>query len=501
MTLRARLAVAYLAAAVAVVAMGAAVVLTQRHYLMDQVDDRLLAAAAPVARIDPFGPPAADRPAPTVPSEQPPEGSDPNTTGMLNALWIGQVDAQGNLRTLPSVFDQGNVPDVDAEDLLRAPPGEPFTVGSTTGSAGFRLLVLPVRPAESGSGAPSSGAPGGPLPGSVAPRVAFGAPLEDLEAAVDRLVAVVLWGGGGILAVLAISGWWVWRLGLRPIRDMTAAADRIAAGDRDLLVPGATEGTEAGRLAEALNTMLDSRRRSEEQLRRFVGDASHELRTPLTSVRGYAELYQRGALSESSDLDDAMRRILAESERMAVLIDDLLLLARLDQGRPLEVGPVDLAAVLDDAGADARAISPQRSVTVEVPRPLMVIGDEHRLRQVVAGLVANALVHTDAAVHLRGWVDPDGRVGASVRDEGPGMDARTAEQAFDRFFRGDPARSRHTGGSGLGLAIARSVVEAHGGRIELHSAPHEGCTVELHLPGVSSSEQVEPGASAGTVQL
>jgi two-component system OmpR family sensor kinase len=253
-------------------------------------------------------------------------------------------------------------------------------------------------------------------------------------------------------------------------------------------------------LAHALNAMIEARHRNEEQLRRFVGDASHELRTPLTSVRGYAELYQRGALGDAADLDDAMRRILQESDRMAVLVDDLLLLARLDQGRPLDERSVDLAAVLDDVAADARAVSPQRPVTVDVPRPLMVLGDEHRLRQVVAGLVANALVHTDAPVHLRGWADPGGGVGASVSDDGPGMDARTAEHAFDRFFRGDPARSRHTGGSGLGLAIARSVVEAHGGRIDLRSAPGQGCTVELHLPAASSPEPAASAVVAGTVQ-
>jgi two-component system OmpR family sensor kinase len=185
---------------------------------------------------------------------------------------------------------------------------------------------------------------------------------------------------------------------------------------------------------------------------------------------------------------------------MAVLVEDLLLLARLDQGRPLSLAPLDLAAVLEDAAADARAVSPRRQVSVEVPHPLVVTGDEHRLRQVVAGLVGNALVHTDAPVHLRAGVEPGGGASVWVRDEGPGMDARTAQHAFDRFYRGDPARSRHTGGSGLGLAIARSVVEAHGGRIALRSSPGQGCTVELHLPAEPPTAPVASATPAGTVQ-
>jgi two-component system OmpR family sensor kinase len=394
-------------------------------------------------------------------------------------MWVAEVSPGGELRTLPSVLGPDDAPEVDGARLSGAPLGVPFTVASTDGGAGFRVLVQP---------------------GGAGPRLAFATPLDDTDAAVRRLTTVLLWGGLGILTVLGLSGWWVWRLGLRPIREMTDAAERMAHGDRDLRVPVATAGTEAAMLADALNAMIEARHRNEEQLRRFVGDASHELRTPLTSVRGYAELYQRGALGDPADLDDAMRRILQESDRMAVLVEDLLLLARLDQGRPLDAGPVDLAAVLDDAAADARAVSPQRPVSVDVQRPLMVLGDENRLRQVVAGLVANALVHTDAAVHLRGWPDRDGTVGVSVRDEGPGMDARTAEHAFDRFFRGDPARSRHTGGSGLGLAIASSVVEAHGGRVSLRSAPGEGCTVELHLPGGSSFGPAASGTPAGTVQ-
>lgn len=466
MTLRSRLAVVYAVAVVAVVVTGATVVLTQRQYLMDQVDSRLRGAAAPVVRADPFGAPG------------------PVVAGPANTLWVGEVDPRGELRTLPSVLDEGDAPDVTGAELLRSPLGEPFTVGSESGGSGYRMLVAQPLPA----GSPPPSEPGDPEgqtlqpSGPAGPRMAFALPLEDLDSAVGRLAAVLGWGALGILAVLALSGWWVWRLGLRPIREMTAAADRIAAGGHDLGVPVAPAGTEAGALAVALNQMLESRRRSEEQLRRFVGDASHELRTPLTSVRGYAELYERGALGDPGDLDDAMRRILAESDRMAELIEDLLLLARLDQGRPLELGPVDLGAVLEDLASDARAVDPDRDIGVEVEGSADVVGDENRLRQVLAGLVSNALVHTDAPIHLRARMCSPGWACVEVVDQGPGMEEDTARRAFDRFYRGDPARSRHTGGSGLGLAIARSVVEAHGGGISLRTAPGRGCCVEIRLP-------------------
>jgi two-component system OmpR family sensor kinase len=476
MTLRTRLVSVYALAVLAVLAMGVAVVLTQRNYLLDQIDDQLRAAAAPMVRLDPF------QPAPGSTEPLPPR---PDRPGVVTTMWVAEVDAAGELRALSSVLSPADEPSVEGAELLDAPLGVPFSVPSSDGGAGFRMLVLQA----------GEGEPGGP-----GPRLAFAMPLDDTEAAIGRLTTVVLWGGLGILTVLGLSGWWVWRLGLRPIREMTDAAERMAQGAPDLRVPTATEGTEAAMLADALNAMLEARQRNEEQLRRFVGDASHELRTPLTSVRGYAELYQRGALEERADLDDAMRRILSESDRMAVLVEDLLLLARLDQGRPLSLAPLDLAAVLEDAAADARAVSPRRQVSVEVPHPLVVTGDEHRLRQVVAGLVGNALVHTDAPVHLRAGVEPGGGASVWVRDEGPGMDARTAQHAFDRFYRGDPARSRHTGGSGLGLAIARSVVEAHGGRIALRSSPGQGCTVELHLPAEPPTAPVASATPAGTVQ-
>jgi two-component system OmpR family sensor kinase len=463
----------YALAVLAVVAMGVAVVLTQSDYLIDQVDAQLRAAAVPMVRLDPLQQAGAAPPPQPLPGPQ----------GFLSTMWMAEVDDAGELSVLPSVLDPADSPLVEGAEVLAAPLGEPFEVPSTDGAAGFRMLVLRGNVPGEGQADPEAVA--------TSRRLAFAMPLDDTDAAIGRLGAVVLLGGLGILVVVGLSGWWVWRLGLRPIRDMTVAAEAMAQGSNELRVPGAPDGTEAAMLADALNAMLDARQRNEERLRRFVGDASHELRTPLTSVRGYAELYQRGAMQKRSDVDDAMGRILSESERMAVLIDDLLLLARLDQGRPLGSEPVDLTTLVEDVAYDARAVSPGRPITVDVPGPLVVQGDERRLRQVVAGLVNNALVHTDSAVHLRARMGPAGGVEVSVHDDGPGMDPDTAEHAFDRFYRGDPARSRHTGGSGLGLAIARSIVEAHGGRIGLRSSPGQGCSVDMWLPERPSGEPDE----------
>jgi two-component system OmpR family sensor kinase len=218
-------------------------------------------------------------------------------------------------------------------------------------------------------------------------------------------------------------------------------------------------------------------------LRRFIADASHELRTPITTIRGYAELYRTGGLDDGDELREAMRRTEQESTRMGGLIDDLLQLARLDQGRSLLQEPVDLAAVVADAARDARAVAPGRVVSCDAGEPLVVTGDGDRLRQVVANLVGNALVHTEAgtAIALRATRRGD-RATVEVADEGEGMAPATAARAFERFFRADASRSRHHGGSGLGLAIVEAVVAAHGGSVSLDSAPGRGTTVRIDLP-------------------
>ena len=219
-----------------------------------------------------------------------------------------------------------------------------------------------------------------------------------------------------------------------------------------------------------------------------MSDASHELRTPVTTIRGYAELYRGGGLRDGDALEQAMRRTEQEAMRMGSLIDDLLLLARLDEGRPLSRAPVDLGVLVVDAAADARAVAPDRPIRAEPAADVVVEGDEDRLRQVLANLVNNALVHTPAGteVVLRAHRDGDGVAVVEVADAGPGMSPEDAANAFERFYRADGSRSRASGGSGLGLSIVQAIVEAHAGRVALSSNPGQGTTVRVELPTTPS---------------
>ncbi|HUZ77628.1 MAG TPA: HAMP domain-containing sensor histidine kinase [Chloroflexota bacterium] len=314
-------------------------------------------------------------------------------------------------------------------------------------------------------------------------------PLTEVVSTLHRLLLLELGVGAAVLLLLGALAAWVIGLGLRPLDHMAATAGAIAAGDLQQRVP-ATSRTEVGRLGMALNTMLArieeafaARTSSEDRLRRFVGDASHELRTPVATIRGYAELFRRGASSRPEDLAMSMRRIEEEAARMGVLVDDLLLLARLDSGRPLEQGDVDLAALAADAAADARAMDPARAITLATAAPVRVHGDEQRLRQVLSNLLRNALVHTPPGTPVEVCVEQLGpEAVASVVDHGPGVSPELSAKIFERFFRADPARGREHGSSGLGLSIVASVVTAHGGRIDVGPTPGGGATFCLHLP-------------------
>jgi two-component system OmpR family sensor kinase len=246
-----------------------------------------------------------------------------------------------------------------------------------------------------------------------------------------------------------------------------------------------------------IEAAFEERRASEDRLRRFVADASHELRTPLTSIRGYAELFRRGADSRPEDLAKSMQRIEAEAARMGVLVDDLLLLARLDQGRPLEREQVDLARIVEEAVASARAVEPDRPIDLKVAGPTSVAGDEGRLRQAVDNLLDNARVHTPASSRVRVMLGSDDTSGVllTVADEGPGLPAELATRAFERFYRGDQSRSRLMGGAGLGLSIVAAIVEAHGGTVTVRSEEGDGATFEVRLPvsGGSAPEDEEEG--------
>jgi two-component system, OmpR family, sensor kinase len=317
-------------------------------------------------------------------------------------------------------------------------------------------------------------------------------PMRDVDDTLHHLIAVEAIVAAVVLAAIAGLSWWLVKLGLRPLEQMSDTAGAIAAGDLSRRVEPANDETEVGRLGLSLNEMLhqietafDERAQSEARLRRFVGDASHELRTPLTSIRGYAELFRRGAAQRPDDLAKAMRRIEEEASRMGILVDDLLLLARLDQGRPLERTPVDLTRIAADAVDDARAVAPDRPISYAPNGAVLVPGDEPRLRQIMANLLQNAYTHTpaDTPVEVRVMNDTDrDEAVVEVYDEGPGMEAEDAAHAFDRFWRADPSRTRASGGAGLGLAIVAAIAEAHGGTAEVDTTPGEGATFRVRLP-------------------
>ena len=300
------------------------------------------------------------------------------------------------------------------------------------------------------------------------------------------------------LGALCFVGWMSSRRikrHLRPFERMAEQVVAIGSGQLDQRVSPADPGTELGRVGHSVNLMLtrlehsfNEQRASENRLRRFVADASHELRTPLASIRGYAELFRRGASSRPEDLALAMRRIESEAARMGVLVDELLLLARLDSGRPLERSVVDLGALIHDAARDSLAADGRWPVTVETGEPtagVHVIGDADRLRQVLANLLSNVRAHTPpgtrATISAR---RQDGWVRLGVADDGPGLTPHQQRLVFERFYRADASRGRGdgAGGSGLGLSIVASVAEAHGGSAEVSSSPGSGAVFTVRLP-------------------
>jgi two-component system OmpR family sensor kinase len=316
--------------------------------------------------------------------------------------------------------------------------------------------------------------------------------------------------------LLVGTSWVIVRRGLLPLERIAGTAQEIAGGDLSHRAGVPHDDTEVGRLGTAFDTMLDriessfaaqqaaldEKARSEDRLRRFVSDASHELRTPLTAVRGYADLYRTGGLADPDDLARAMDRIGTESRRMGVLVDDLLLLARLDQGRPLRADMVDFSRIVREAVADARAVEPRRPIGGDVADGITVIGDEDRLRQVVANLLTNVRVHTPAGTPVEvDLVAANGAAEVRVVDHGPGIDREHAGHVFDRFYRADPARSRDRGGSGLGLSIVASITHALGGRLWHEATPRGGATFVVQLPLAAARSFAPPEAAlTGTSQ-
>jgi two-component system, OmpR family, sensor kinase len=447
---------------VALVLVGSNLVLASafERYLVNRVDEQLAdTAARPVlaSRIQ-MGP-----------------GGQPAET--LTDLFLGVADlGTGTIVQFGTGLFDTSPPVVGTAELAaRATrpnaPIAPFTATSVDGEVRWRLAAV-----SAGGGRTV---------------LVVGVDLADVDAALARARTIQIAASVAVLVALAAVTWWVVRLGIRPVVAMAATADEIAAGDLSRRVEALDERTEAGRLARALNTMLGQieqafaeRQRSEERVRRFAADASHELRTPLTSIRGYAELWEAGGLRDPGQLDEAMRRLADESHRMSALVDDLMLLARLDQGRELGRVPVPLDRLAADGVNDARAVAPERPVGADLAEAT-VLGDEAALRQVIANLISNALVHTDpgVAVHVRVAPAAEGWVHLEVRDEGQGLEPEVAASVFERFSRADSSRSRSSHRStGLGLAIVRSVVDAHGGQVWLQTAPGEGCRFVVALP-------------------
>ena len=298
-----------------------------------------------------------------------------------------------------------------------------------------------------------------------------------------------------LITLIAIASRIVIKLGMRPLEDVEVTAEQIAAGDLSARMPDANPHTEVGRLVTSLNSMLarietsfDARAESENKLRRFVADASHELRTPLTAIRGFSELYRQGAVAGEEPTRELLGRIEGESKRMGSLVEDLLLLARLDQAREMESKPVNLGDVVESAVVSARAAGPDHPVTFTGKgEDLFALGDESRIHQVVANLLANARAHTPAGTKIDVSLhrDADG-IRVALADNGPGLTHEDQKKIFERFYRADTSRVRVDGeGSGLGLSIVDAVMKAHGGSVAVTSELGKGATFTLFFPVAS----------------
>ena len=373
------------------------------------------------------------------------------------------------------------LPKLPAQLPATGPGGRIFTTEAMQGSTEFRVLQMPA-------------APGG--------YTVVAIPTTAVTESVDRLLLIEGAAVAALLVVMSGGAWLVLRRGLRPLERMAHTASRISAGDLSQRVSPAGGPSEVGQLGLALNTMLGDiesafaeREATEQKLRQFLADASHELRTPLTSIQGFAELFRVSGEQARVDLPTILRRIEEESARMKVLVEDLLLLARLDQHRDIEKRPTDLSVLAADACTDAAATDPSRSVTLEAPEPVVASVDEAQLRQALANLVTNALVHTRAGTPLEVACRREGDTAVlAVRDHGPGLDGESLRHVFDRFWQGDKARVGT--GSGLGLSIVAAIAAEHGGSAGAANAPGGGALFTITLPLDGAGGPAAGGASA-----
>nr|WP_228046154.1 HAMP domain-containing sensor histidine kinase [Saccharopolyspora sp. HNM0983] len=460
------------ATALGLLAMGAASHLILQKSLTDHLDEQLREMSRPWERP---GPP------PTPPDDREPRGGP---GGLPTAFRVITFDRDGRELAVegPQANDPGR-PLVNRAALA----GEFTTVPDNLGGADWRVRTVI--------------SPDGTTRALALSTEAVVLPLR-------LLLVIELVVGAAVIAVLAVGAAWTVRLGLRPLNRIEHTADAIATGELDRRIPDQDPDTETGRLGLALNTMLGrltsalhEREQSEQRLRRFVADASHELRTPLTSIRGFAELYRHSDEPEPEAVRGMMARIEGEAVRMSDLVEDLLLLARLDRERTAELAEADLVPIAREVADAARVRDPDRDIALVAPdSPIRALVDGPRLRQVLTNLAANALLHTAAGTPVRiavgsetaaepgpasagAEVEPGTPVAVvSVRDRGPGIPAEHAARIFDRFYRLDGSRDRSGGGTGLGLAIAAAIVETHGGRIEWLPEPAGGSTFRVVLP-------------------
>jgi len=471
-SLRARLLAAVLTvAAVGLLLLAAITYAEQRSFLLDRADDTARSGAGAVAgALAERGIGEHDEPDRDRRRGGPPRGGGPGVG--LPAGTYGQLRSASGRVLGDIVFSYGQNVSAQPEIPRRLAVGEPRTVsgGGDDDETSYRVVALR-SPRDSNV-------------------TVVAVPLRDVDQTLDRLVLVEALVIAGVLLLLAAVAWFLVRVGLLPLDRIGHTAGRIAGGDLSHRVSATDPRTEVGRVGLALNAMLDrlerafaERQASEDRLRQFIGDASHELRTPLASIRGYAELFRMGAARDPADVEKAMRRIEDEAARMGVLVEDLLTLARLDQVVDAPHAEVDLGALARDAADDARATAPDRAITVAAEGPARVLGDAHQLRQVLANLLRNALVHTPAGTPIEVSVGAeDAQVRLAVRDHGPGLPTQDPEALFERFWRAEGGRERGRSGAGLGLAIVAGIVGAHRGRVTAASAEGGGAAFVVTLP-------------------
>ena len=464
MSLRSRLVLVVLVLmAIGLVASDLATATPLRSYLIRRVDERLDATAGFATRLLAVGGAGALGPPPGFG----PGGGRLNRRRDTFDVQAARIDASGHaVKTVQSPFfstsDAFSV--LPRGPLRRARAGATVRFEVTSDSGRYRGIIEPIAGTR-----------------DVAVVIT---PLRDVEATMTRLYWIEGIATASLLLLACVSALWLVRVGLRPLTHIADTADAVAAGDVERRVD-VSGGYEVARLGRALNSAFDARAASEQTLRAFIADASHELRTPLTSIRGYAELLRSGAMNGEAETARAVARIEHEAARMGGLVDNLLSLARLDEGRPLELAPVDLAALAADAVHDARAVEPDRPIGLVAEPPVRVVGDEMALRQVLSNLLANVREHTPpgTAVEVRvAAVAGGGRI--DIVDDGPGIDPVAATRVFDRFWRAGNGSAAPHRGSGLGLAIVAAVAEAHGGAASVISTPDRlhGAHFVVELP-------------------